>query len=68
MLTYQTYVRALYARLRSPAQFILLQVLSSTSLIIITPILMSAPFHWYVDPDIVDTCRIGLGVEWTWGM
>lgn len=48
MLTYQTYVRALYARLRSPSQFILLQVLSSTSLIIVTPILMSAPFHWFL--------------------
>ena len=48
MLTYQTYVRALYARLRSPTQFIMLQVLSSTSLIIITPILMSSPFHWFL--------------------
>ncbi|KAK4129392.1 hypothetical protein N657DRAFT_563336 [Parathielavia appendiculata] len=48
MLTYQTYVRALYARLRSPSQFILLQVLSSASLIIVTPILMSAPFHWFL--------------------
>lgn len=48
MLTYQTYVRALYARLRSPSQFILLQVLSSTGLIIVTPILMSAPFHWFL--------------------
>lgn len=47
MLTYQTYVRALYARLRSPSQFILLQVLSSTGLIIVTPLLMSAPFHWF---------------------
>ncbi|PSR88815.1 hypothetical protein BD289DRAFT_366610 [Coniella lustricola] len=46
MLTYQTYVRALYARLRSPQQFILLQVLSSTSLIIFTPLLLSAPVHW----------------------
>ncbi|KAK3341302.1 hypothetical protein B0T25DRAFT_522645 [Lasiosphaeria hispida] len=46
MLTYQTYVRALYARLRSPSQFILLQVLSSTGLIIVTPLLMSAPWHW----------------------
>ncbi|KAK3336690.1 hypothetical protein B0T19DRAFT_47007 [Cercophora scortea] len=45
MLTYQTYVRALYTRLRS-SQFILLQVLSSTSLIIVTPILMSARTHW----------------------
>ncbi|KAH6650966.1 hypothetical protein F5144DRAFT_480545 [Chaetomium tenue] len=48
MLTYQTYVRALYARLRSPSQFILLQVLSSTGLIIVTPIFMSAPFHWFL--------------------
>ncbi|SPQ17994.1 766c2110-6a98-414c-8f04-bd692192055c [Thermothielavioides terrestris] len=48
MLTYQTYVRALYARLRSPSQFILLQVLSSAGLIIVTPILMSAPFHWFL--------------------
>ncbi|KAK3942775.1 hypothetical protein QBC46DRAFT_255544 [Diplogelasinospora grovesii] len=47
MLTYQTYVRALYARLRSPSQFILLQILSSTSLIIVTPILMSSPVHWF---------------------
>lgn len=45
MLTYQTYVRALYARLRSPAQFILLQGLSSTSLIVLTPLTMSATFH-----------------------
>ncbi|KAK0734185.1 hypothetical protein B0T26DRAFT_687546 [Lasiosphaeria miniovina] len=48
MLTYQTYVRALYARLRSPSQFILLQVLSSSGLIIVTPILMSAPVHWFL--------------------
>lgn len=48
MLTYQTYVRALYARLRSPSQFVLLQVLSSTGLIIVTPCLMSAPFHWFL--------------------
>ncbi|KAL2259709.1 hypothetical protein VTK26DRAFT_6511 [Humicola hyalothermophila] len=48
MLTYQTYVRALYARLRSPSQFISLQILSSTGLIIITPLLMSAPFHWFL--------------------
>ncbi|XDG08462.1 hypothetical protein ABKA04_008077 [Annulohypoxylon sp. FPYF3050] len=37
MLTYQTYVRALYARLRSPTQFIWLQALSSGFLIILTP-------------------------------
>ncbi|KAH6657840.1 hypothetical protein BKA67DRAFT_591097 [Truncatella angustata] len=45
MLTYQTYVRALYARLRSPSQFILLQVLSSSFLIILTPITMSKTYH-----------------------
>ena len=47
MLTYQTYVRALYARLRGE-QFIMLQVLSSTGLIIVTPLLMSARFHWFL--------------------
>lgn len=46
MLTYQTYVRALYARLRSPSQFVLLQVLSSTTLIVLTPLTLSATFHW----------------------
>jgi hypothetical protein len=45
MLTYQTFVRALYARLRSPSEFMLLQLLSSTSLIIITPLTMSPLFH-----------------------
>ncbi|KAM0329358.1 hypothetical protein ACHAQA_004664 [Verticillium albo-atrum] len=45
MLTYQTYVRALYARLRSPQQFVLLQVLSSSFLIILTPITMSPLWH-----------------------
>ena len=39
-------MRALYARLRSPSQFILLQVLSSSGLIAVTPLLMSAPLHW----------------------
>ncbi|KAK4170363.1 hypothetical protein QBC43DRAFT_4630 [Cladorrhinum sp. PSN259] len=48
MLTYQTYVRALYARLRDPAQFAVLQILSSTGLIIVTPILMSRPVHWFL--------------------
>lgn len=48
MLTYQTYVRALYARLRSPSQFVVLQLLSSTGLIIVTPCLMSAPFHRFL--------------------
>lgn len=45
MLTYQTYVRALYARLRSPEQFVILQVLSSTSLVIVTPIMMTRLVH-----------------------
>lgn len=45
MLTYQTYVRALYARLRSPSQFIILQILSSTGLVIITPIMMTPMVH-----------------------
>ncbi|KAL3425431.1 hypothetical protein PVAG01_02222 [Phlyctema vagabunda] len=44
-LTYQTYVRALYARLRSPAQFFYLQILSSTFLIISTPLTISSHFH-----------------------
>ena len=45
MMTYQTYVRALYARLRSPSQFVILQVLSSTSLVLITPLMMTNVFH-----------------------
>ncbi|KAL7620330.1 hypothetical protein AAE478_009324 [Parahypoxylon ruwenzoriense] len=45
MLTYQTYVRALYARLRSPSQFIWLQALSSGFLIILTPITMTQTYH-----------------------
>ncbi|KAK8103907.1 uncharacterized protein PG998_010940 [Apiospora kogelbergensis] len=45
MLTYQTYVRALYARLRSPSQFILLQALSSSSLIVLVPLTMSMTYH-----------------------
>src|SRR5688572_23312715 len=45
MLTYQTYVRALYARLRSPSQFVILQILSSTGLVIITPLMMTRLFH-----------------------
>ncbi|KAJ4271497.1 hypothetical protein NW762_000200 [Fusarium torreyae] len=45
MLTYQTYVRALYARLRSPAQFVILQVISSTGLVVITPIMMTPLVH-----------------------
>ncbi|TGJ85148.1 hypothetical protein E0Z10_g3624 [Xylaria hypoxylon] len=45
MLTYQTYVRALYARLRSPQQFIWLQALSSSFLIILTPLTMTTTYH-----------------------
>ncbi|KAI0158253.1 hypothetical protein GGR57DRAFT_459656 [Xylariaceae sp. FL1272] len=45
MLTYQTYVRALYARLRSPQQFIWLQTLSSSFLIILTPLTMTKTYH-----------------------
>ncbi|KAI1174076.1 hypothetical protein F4777DRAFT_413213 [Nemania sp. FL0916] len=45
MLTYQTYVRALYARLRSPQQFIWLQALSSGFLIILTPLTMTQTYH-----------------------
>ncbi|KAI1774689.1 hypothetical protein F4818DRAFT_452158 [Hypoxylon cercidicola] len=45
MLTYQTYVRALYARLRSPSQFIWLQALSSGFLIILTPLTMTQTYH-----------------------
>jgi hypothetical protein len=47
-LTYQTYVRALYARLRSPAQFIYLQAISSSILIFLAPLMMSAPFHSFL--------------------
>ncbi|KAF4500013.1 hypothetical protein FAGAP_3816 [Fusarium agapanthi] len=45
MLTYQMYVRALYARLRSPQQFITLQILSSTGLVVITPIMMTSSVY-----------------------
>ncbi|KAI5918317.1 hypothetical protein F4810DRAFT_715573 [Camillea tinctor] len=45
MLTYQTYVRALYARLRSPSQFIWLQALSSGFLIVLTPLTMTRTYH-----------------------
>ncbi|KAI9735748.1 MAG: hypothetical protein M1818_006356 [Claussenomyces sp. TS43310] len=44
-LTYQTYVRALYARLRSPQTFIILQIISSTGLILFHPLAMSSIFH-----------------------
>ncbi|KAG6046192.1 hypothetical protein E4U39_001585 [Claviceps sp. Clav50 group G5] len=44
-LTYQTYVRALYARLRTPEQFVILQILSSTSLVVLTPIMMTRFVH-----------------------
>ncbi|XXH05589.1 peroxisome assembly protein (Peroxin-2) [Hypoxylon texense] len=45
MLTYQTYVRALYARLRSPQQFVWLQGLSSGFLIVLTPLTMTQTYH-----------------------
>ena len=45
MLTYQTYVRALYARLRSPSQFIWLQALSSGFLIVLVPVTMTRTWH-----------------------
>lgn len=45
MLTYQTYVRALYARLRSPSEFIILQILSSIGLVVLTPLMMTRAFH-----------------------
>jgi hypothetical protein len=47
-VTYQTYVRALYARLRSPAQFIYLQAISSSFLILLAPLTMSKPFHYFL--------------------
>jgi len=47
-LTYQTYVRALYARLRSPEQFVYLQLISSTLLIILAPLTISKPFHYII--------------------
>ncbi|KAM3069307.1 hypothetical protein ACMFMG_010814 [Clarireedia jacksonii] len=44
-LTYQTYVRALYARLRSPQQFVYLQIMSSSFVILLAPLTISQPFH-----------------------
>lgn len=44
-LTYQTYVRALYARLRSPSQFAYLQLLSSSIVILWNPLSMTETFH-----------------------
>jgi len=44
-LTYQTYVRAIYARLRSPTQFAYLQLLSSSIVVIWTPLTMTSTFH-----------------------
>ncbi|KAI0015476.1 hypothetical protein F4780DRAFT_784114, partial [Xylariomycetidae sp. FL0641] len=45
VLTYQTYVRALYARLRSPQQFVWLQALSSASVVLFTPLTMTRAWH-----------------------
>lgn len=44
-ITYQTYVRALYARLRSPSQFAYLQLLSSSIVIIWQPLSMTRTVH-----------------------
>lgn len=44
-ITYQTYVRALYARLRSPSQFAYLQLLSSSIVIIWQPLSMTRSVH-----------------------
>ena len=44
-LTYQTYVRALYARLRSPSQFVYLQLLSSAIVVLWNPLTMTASFY-----------------------
>ncbi|KAI1004236.1 hypothetical protein K3495_g3975 [Podosphaera aphanis] len=44
-LTYQTYVRALYARLRSPSQFLVLQIISSSILIFLAPLTMCKTYH-----------------------
>ena len=44
-LTYQTYVRALYARLRAPAQFAALQALSSARVVLWHPLAMTRAWH-----------------------
>lgn len=59
MLTYQTYVRALYARLRSPSQFVILQVLSSTTLVVMTPLMMTRTFHWVL--SVLGLSRLSYG-------
>ncbi|KAK6542773.1 hypothetical protein TWF694_006715 [Orbilia ellipsospora] len=44
-LTYYTYIRTLYARLRSPSQFAILQLLSSSIAILLQPVYISHRFH-----------------------
>ncbi|KAK6340046.1 hypothetical protein TWF730_001821 [Orbilia blumenaviensis] len=44
-LTYYTYIRTLYARLRSPSQFAILQLLSSSIAILLQPLYISRRFH-----------------------
>lgn len=44
-ITYQTYVRALYARLRSPSQFAYLQLLSSCIVVVWQPVSMTSAVH-----------------------
>jgi hypothetical protein len=60
-LTYQTYVRALYARLRSPSQFLILQLISSTSQIVLVPLTMSQAYStvlsFFIEQDDIATTR-----------
>ncbi|CCX30694.1 hypothetical protein FPQ18DRAFT_44067 [Pyronema domesticum] len=55
-LTYQTYVRALYARLRSPKQFIYLQLLSSGIVVIWNPITITRAYHQLLTWAGITTC------------
>ncbi|EPS35207.1 hypothetical protein H072_11586 [Dactylellina haptotyla CBS 200.50] len=47
-LTYYTYIRTLYARLRSPSQFAILQLLSSSIAILLQPLYISHTFHRFM--------------------
>ncbi|KAK6523004.1 hypothetical protein TWF281_002427 [Arthrobotrys megalospora] len=47
-LTYYTYIRTLYARLRSPSQFAILQLLSSSIAILLQPLYISRRFHSFL--------------------
>ena len=48
-LTHQIYVRNLYARLRSPQQFAVIQGASSFATVIVAPLVMSSYVHWVVN-------------------